>query len=196
MAKRPLEDAPEVEVRSRGDLRDWLTDNHGRDTGVWLVTYKKAVPELYLDYESIVEESLCFGWVDSLTRAKDARRSMLWIAPRKPGSNWSKPNKDRIARLEAAGLMTDAGRRLVEIAKTDGGWTRLDAVEALEVPEDLAEAFAAHPGSAAAWEGFPRSVKRGVLEWIVTAKRAETRAKRVAETAEKAARGERANQWR
>ena len=196
MIQRPLSDAQEVEIRSRAELRTWLTAHHGRATGVWLVTHKKDQGALYVPYEHVVDECLCFGWVDSLGRAKDAARRMLWIAPRKPGSNWSGTNKARVARLEAAGLMTEAGRRLIEIAKEDGGWTRLDPVEALEVPDDLAAAFGEHPGAAAAWETFPKSVKRGILEWIVTAKRPTTRARRVAETAEKAARGERANQWR
>ncbi len=196
MAKKPLQDAPEVEVASRAELRAWLAANQDRPSGVWLVSYKKSDPGRYLSYDEIVEECLCFGWVDSLSRGKDAARSMLWIAPRKPGSNWSASNKTRVARLEAAGLMTDAGRRPIALAKAEGGWTRLDAVEALEVPGDLGQAFDAHPGARAHWDGFPRSVRRGILEWILNAKRPETRAARVAETALKAARGERANQWR
>ena len=196
MVRRALEDAPEVEVASRADLRAWLTAHHHRPSGVWLVTYKRADPDRYLPSDAIVEECLCFGWVDSLPRAKDDLRSMLWIAPRKPGSNWSKSNKDRVARLEAAGLMTEAGHRLVEIAKADGGWTRLDGVEALEAPPDLAAALEAAPPARAHWDAFPRSVRRGVLEWIVNAKRPETRAARIAETARRAAGNIRPRQWR
>jgi uncharacterized protein YdeI (YjbR/CyaY-like superfamily) len=196
MVRRALEDAPEVEVASRADLRAWLAAHHARPSGVWLVTYRRADPDRYLPYDAIVEECLCFGWVDSLPRGKDAARTMLWIAPRKPGSNWSAANKDRVARLEAAGLMTDAGRRLVEIAKADGGWTRLDAVEALEVPPDLAAALDAAPPARTHWDAFPRSVRRGVLEWIVGAKRPATRAARIAETARLAAEDTRPLQWR
>jgi uncharacterized protein YdeI (YjbR/CyaY-like superfamily) len=121
---------------------------------------------------------------------------MLWIAPRKPGSNWSKPNKDRVARLEAAGLMAGPGRQAVERARADGTWTALDAVEALEVPPDLAAALDALPPARAHWDAFPRSVRRGALERILTARRPETRAARIAEVARLAADNLRPFQWR
>ena len=120
---------------------------------------------------------------------------MLWFTDRKKGSGWARPNKRRIKELEAAGLMTDAGRRVVDEARADGSWTLLDDVEDLVVPPDLAAAFDAVPGSREQWEAFPRSAKRGILEWIVQAKTAPTRAKRIAAAAEGAGRGERANQW-
>jgi uncharacterized protein YdeI (YjbR/CyaY-like superfamily) len=189
MARRPLNDAPQVEVASRDELRDWLARHHTRAAGVWLVTYKRADPDRYLPYDAIVEECLSFGWVDSLARAKDDLRSMLWIAPRKPGSNWSKPNKDRIARLDAAGLLAPAGRAAVERARADGTWTALDGVEALEVPPDLAAALAALPPARTNWDAFPRSVRRGVLELLLNAKRLETRRKRIAEVARASAEG-------
>jgi uncharacterized protein YdeI (YjbR/CyaY-like superfamily) len=196
MARRPLTDAPEVEVASRAALRDWLARHHTQGSGVWLVSYKRADPDRYLPYEAIVEECLSFGWVDSLTRAKDDLRSMLWIAPRKPGSNWSKPNTDRIARLDAAGLLAPAGRAAVARAQADGTWTALDGVEALEVPPDLAAALDALPPARAHWDAFPRSVRRGVLEIVLNAKRAETRGKRIAEIARAAAENVRPFQWR
>jgi uncharacterized protein YdeI (YjbR/CyaY-like superfamily) len=196
MAKRPREDAPEVEVASRSDLRAWLDAHHMRSTGIWLVTYKRSDPDRYLPYDAIVEECLAFGWVDSLPRAKDEARTMLWIAPRKAGSNWSKANKERIARLEAGGLMTDAGRRVVDRAKEDGTWSALDGVEALEVPPDLLAALNATPPARANWDAFPRSVRRGVLEQILNAKRPETRRTRIEETARLAAENLRPFQWR
>lgn len=120
MAGRPLTDAPEVEAASRADLRASLAANHGRTSGVWLVTYRCADPDRYLPCDAIVEECLAFGWVDSLPRAKDDLRSMLWIAPRKPGLNRSKANEDRVARREALGLMAGPGRQAVERARADG----------------------------------------------------------------------------
>lgn len=192
MAKRPLENAEEVEVQSRDALRAWLQANHTRTTGVWLVHHKKASPH-YLPMGEIVEECLCFGWVDSLVRGKDDLRAMHWIAPRKPGSSWSRVNKDIVARAEAAGRMTDAGRALIEGAKADGSWARLDDVENLVVPDDLARAFSDR--ARANWDGFAPSARRGILEWILNAKRPETRAKRIAETAEMAKDGKPANQW-
>jgi uncharacterized protein YdeI (YjbR/CyaY-like superfamily) len=178
------------------DWRAWLAEHHGRRDGVWLVTWRVGSGGPRITYEEAVEQALCFGWVDSRPRALDERRTMLWFAPRKPGSGWSRPNKQRVERLLAAGLMAPAGRAVVERAQADGSWALLDAVEDLVVPDDLAAALAAHPPAAESWDAFPRSVRRGILEWIVQAKRPGTRAGRIRETAEKAQRGERANQWR
>ncbi|HSK54087.1 MAG TPA: YdeI/OmpD-associated family protein [Jiangellales bacterium] len=190
------EDGEQVHPADRAEWRAWLAEHHGRGQGVWMVSWRKASGHTPLTYDEAVEEALCFGWVDSRPRKLDDHRTMLWFSPRKPGSGWSRPNKQRVARMESAGLMAEAGRRAVEVAQADGSWTALDEVEALTVPDDLAEALEARPPAAEEWEAFPRSVKRGVLEWISTAKRHETRAKRVEETARLAQVGERANQWR
>jgi len=163
---------------------------------VWLVTWRKASGRPVLTYEDAVSEALAFGWVDSKGGKLDDERTMLWFTARKKRSGWARPNKRRVADLEAAGLMTDAGRRVAEAAKADGSWTMLDDVGDLVVPADLAAAFDAVPGSREQWEAFPRSARRGILEWIVQARTAPTRAQRIADTAEKAGRGERANQWR
>ena len=180
-------------MRSRAELRDWLGRNQGRSAGIWIVHYKKASPH-YLPMGDIVAECLAHGWVDSLTRRKDDLRSMHWIAPRKKGSNWSVTNKRIVAELEGSGLMAAAGRSVIDTAKADGSWTRLDAVERLEVPADLAKALAVRPGARANWDEFSKSVRRNNLEWLLNAKRSETREKRVQEIAKKAERNERANQ--
>ncbi len=193
-AKRLPPDA--VHPKSSAAWRDWLSAHHERDGGVWLVTYKKAAGIADMSYDDAVCEALCFGWVDSKPRALDEKRTMLWFAPRKPGSLWSQPNKQRVARLQAEGRMHAAGTRKVDAAKADGSWTALDAVDALEIPADLAEAFAQHDGAAQHFEEFPRSVKRGILEWILQAKTAPTRNRRIEETARLAAQNVRANQWR
>ena len=191
MATKPLQDAEEVEVASAEALRDWLARHHSRARGVWLVTYKKAAGERYLPTGEIVDECLCWGWVDSLPRAKDALRTMLWISPRKAGSNWSRVNKEKVARLEAAGRMQAPGRDAIARAKADGSWTALDAVEDLVIPPDLQEGFDARPGSEAAWHALPRSVKRGALEQLLNAKQAATRARRIATIVEDSAAGKR-----
>lgn len=196
MRKRPLENAPQVEVTSVAELRRWLSENHTQTTGIWLVTYKKATPEKYVSVGEIVDQCLCFGWVDSLTRGKDDLRSMLYVSPRKPGSNWSRVNKDKVARLEETGQMTDAGRALITRAKQDGAWTALDDVENLVIPPDLQAAFNASPGAEATWHAFPRSVKRGALEILLNAKRATTRAAKIETIVTCAANGERPFQWR
>jgi uncharacterized protein YdeI (YjbR/CyaY-like superfamily) len=121
---------------------------------------------------------------------------MLWFAPRKAGTGWSRPNKERVERLIADGRMAPAGMAKVRAAQADGSWAALDAVEDLLVPDDLALALAAYPAAGANFAAFPRSAKRGILEWIVSAKTAATRAKRVEETARLAEQNLRANQWR
>lgn len=185
-----------VHPATREDWRAWLQTHHARPDGVWLISWKKAAGRPQFDYDAAVEEALCFGWVDSKPAKLDDLRTMLWFAPRKPGTGWSKPNKERVEWLTAAGLMTPAGQAKVDAAKADGSWSKLDGVEALEVPTDLAKALAGLPPAAEHFAAFPRSVKRGILEWILQAKRPETRAKRVAETARLAQQNERANQWR
>lgn len=182
--------------QSREEWRAWLSNNHSRPQGLWIVNWKKDSGHRPLSYEDIVEEAVCYGWIDSKTRRLDDKRTMLWVAPRKAGSGWSRPNKERVARLEDAGRMADPGRRVIEAARADGSWNLLDDVEDLVVPHDLAEAFAANPPAATEWESFPRSAKRGILEWIVQARRSDTRAKRIEETARLASIGERANQWK
>ena len=191
-----MDDKERVQVERRGEWRAWLAANHERGEGVWLVTFKKHTGERYVSYEEIVEEALCFGWIDSQGRKLDGDRTMLWMSPRKAGSGWSRPNKERIERLTAAGLMTAAGLEKIEAAKADGSWTALDAIENLEIPPDLEEAFWKYESAAQNFEAFPRSVKRAILEWIGNAKRPETRAKRLAETARLAEENVRANQWR
>jgi len=181
---------------SRADWRAWLETHHTRPQGVWLVSFKKATGRQAFDYGASVEEALCSGWVDSKPGEVDDERSMLWFAPRKPRTGWSRPNKERVGRLIAAGLMMPAGLAEIEAAKRDGSWTKLDSVEDLDVPPDLLTALTTLPDALARFTAFPRSVKRGILEWILNAKREETRAKRIAETATLAARNERANQWK
>ena len=185
-----------VEVASREALQTWLAANRDRREGVWLVTFKKGYPHgRYLPYDQIVEELLTQGWVDSQPRALDATRSMRRIAPRNPDSAWSKANRERVIRLEQQGRMRPAGREVVAAAKASGAWTRNMAAEALVVPQDLAKALQA-TGAREQFDAFPPSSRRIILEWIEAAKRDETRSRRVQETAEKAARGERANHYR
>jgi uncharacterized protein YdeI (YjbR/CyaY-like superfamily) len=193
-----MQQAPENSVHplTRAEWRAWLAANHTRTQGIWLITYKKATGKPRVEYDEAVEEALCYGWVDSKPNKLDDERSMLWFAPRKPGTGWSRPNKERVERLLAAGQMAPAGMAKIEAAKQDGSWTALDAVENLEIPSDLAQALASYDAAAEHFAAFPRSAKRGILEWITNAKTAATRAKRIDETARLAAENKRANQWR
>jgi uncharacterized protein YdeI (YjbR/CyaY-like superfamily) len=111
-----------VELDDRADWRRWLRENHARSTGVWLVTWKKSAGRPRVDYDSAVEEALCFGWVDSRSKSVDEARTSLYFTPRTPTSAWSASNVARVARLEAAGLMRAAGRRAVAAARNAGKW--------------------------------------------------------------------------
>jgi uncharacterized protein YdeI (YjbR/CyaY-like superfamily) len=183
-----------VHVADRDSLRRWLSEHHGEGHGVWIV-YDKG-PSRSLHYDDIVDEAICFGWIDSLPRGLSDEQAMLYVAPRKPGSSWSRRNKERVERLLSAGLMQPPGLAVVEAAKTSGTWHAIDDVEELREPDDLAAALDATPPARAFWETFPRSTKRAILEWIATAKRSETRAARIRTTAEEASMNRRANQWR
>jgi uncharacterized protein YdeI (YjbR/CyaY-like superfamily) len=172
-------DAPILTIRTRADLRTWLAANHATHGSVWLATYKKHHPD-YLAYEPVVEELLCWGWIDSVTRTLDADLSMILISRRNPKSAWSAINKAHVLRARASGAMTAAGEALIATAQANGMWAFLDDVERLEVPPDLATALELS-GTTVFWTALPRSIKRGTLEWLKTAKTLETREKRIAD---------------
>lgn len=192
----PPERFPRVEAASREELRAWLAANHRRTESVWLATWKKAAGAKHIPYDAIVEEALCFGWIDSRPQRLDAERSMRLLSPRKPGSAWSDANRERAERLIRDGRMTEAGLAKIEAAKRDGSWTRIAGAQTGAAPADLAAALARYPSAAGHFAAFPPSSKRIILEWIAQAKRPETRAKRIEETAEKASRNIRANHYR
>lgn len=189
-------DFQKIQVESRKELRKWLEDNHQLDESIWLISFKKHTGDRYLPYAEIVEEVLCFGWIDSLPRKLDDNRTMLRLSPRKVGSGWSKVNKEKIDKMIAAGLMTPAGLEKINAAKADGSWTKLDNVDALDIPEDLMKALGTFEKAKANFDAFPPSARRGILEWISSAKKLETRTKRIEETARLAQDNIRANQWK
>lgn len=195
-ARRADPPYPQFEAKTRAEWRAWLRKNHKRTRGVWLVTFKKGSGEPHVTNNDVVEEALAFGWIDSLPRKLDDTRTMLLVTPRKAHSSWSMLNQQRVKRLIAARRMTAAGLAKVEAAKQDGSWDRLTEVEALTIPPDLIDAFKGNRQSRMHFEAFPRSSKRGILEWILNAKRPETRARRIEQTVTLAARNVRANQYR
>jgi uncharacterized protein YdeI (YjbR/CyaY-like superfamily) len=188
------DDADRVEVRTRAALRAWLEKHHGQSESVWVVSWKKGRPD-HMSYDAIVEELLCWGWIDTQGRALDAERTMLLVSPRRAGSAWSSSNKARVERLRAAGAMTEAGEAEIRAAEASGMWTFLDDVERLEVPADLGAALDG-AGLRAVWDGWPRGLRRATLEWIKTAKRTETRAARIAEVVGSAGQGLRPKPFR
>lgn len=170
--------APPLAPAGRAEWRAWLAAHHGEEQGLWVLVAKKAAAGLH--YEEAVEEALCFGWIDSLVRPGDEGHYRQWFSPRRPGSGWSASNKKRVARLLKAGRMAPPGLAKVETAKADGSWDLLDRVEALEMPEDLAEALTAVPGAPEGFAGLAPSLQKQYLYWVASAKRPQTRANRVA----------------
>jgi uncharacterized protein YdeI (YjbR/CyaY-like superfamily) len=183
---------PMVGPFDRAGWRAWLIANHGATNGVYLVSWRRASGRTSVAYEDAVEEALCVGWIDSTGRYLDEERAIQWFSPRRARSAWARSNKKRVARLIAAGSMLPAGLAAIEEAKRTGMWTLLDDVEDLIVPADLAAALASTPSARANWDAFPPSARRMMLYWIVEARRPETRARRIADVADKAARNERA----
>ena len=149
-----LDELERIGAPDRASWRRWLKENHEGSPGVWLVYFKKASGKPSVSYDEAVEEALCFGWIDSLVNSLDEERYMQVYTPRKRGSVWSKPNKERVARVVAAGLMTEAGLAKIEAAKADGSWSLLDPVDALLEPEDLKAALDSNPDARAAFDGF------------------------------------------
>ena len=173
----------EVFAKDRAAWRRWLEDHHATSPAVWLVLAKKRSVVQTVTYDEAVEEALCFGWIDSKANPVDGERYKLWVAPRKARSGWSAVNKRRIDRLVAEGRMASAGLAAIDAAKADGSWSKLDASHALNIPKDLAAALKAYPHGRRNFDAFPASARRGILQWIDGAKRPQTRAKRIEETA-------------
>ncbi|HEX5696434.1 MAG TPA: YdeI/OmpD-associated family protein [Acidimicrobiia bacterium] len=167
---------------TRAAWRVWLASNPERHEGLWVVYRKKSSNLEGPIYDDLVEEALCFGWIDSQTRRVDDDRVIQWFSPRRKGGLWSTINKARIERLVEQGLMTEAGQSAIDAAKADGSFTQADEVDALIVPADLEAALDAAPGAKTAYQALADSAKRNYLWWIHTAKRADTRAGRIEET--------------
>lgn len=171
-------DYPSVHPKTVADWRAWLRSNHASARGVWLVSYKRATGRPFVEYEDAVLEALCYGWIDGQLRPIDDRRSSLLFTPRKLGSGWARSNKERVKRLIAEGRMLPAGLAKIEAAKKDGSWALLDSVEALAVPADLRKALAT-AGAARKFDALSASARKQHLYALVTAKKPETRAKRI-----------------
>lgn len=169
---------------NRTEWRKWLLENHRSRQSVWLIYYKIKSGKPSLKYDDAVDEALCFGWIDSKAKPIDDERFMQFFSKRKAKSVWSKINKEKVERLISEGLMTDAGLECIEIAKQNGFWSILDTAESLEIPDDLEVGFLIIPGSKDYFLSLSRSDKRNILQWLVLAKRIETRQKRITEIVE------------
>jgi len=182
-------------ARDGAAWRQWLEQHHDKEDSIWLILYKKDSTTPSIRYPEAVDKALCFGWVDSVPNKRDEDSYYQFFARRHPKSNWSKINKDKVEQLIQSGLMTEAGMKVVEAARA-GAWDALNEVEQLIIPQDLEEALQRVPNAWGHFNAFPRSSKRGILEWILNAKKAETRSKRIRETARLAGQNIRANHYR
>lgn len=169
--------------KNRADWRQWLEENHQEKAAVWLVYYKASAKVASISWREAVDEALCFGWIDSTRKTMDDERFVQYFSRRNPNSTWSKVNKEKVLELIQANLMTKAGFDRIATAQQNGSWSMLDEVEALVVPEDLKEALFYHEEAMDYFDSLSRSNKKMLLYWVVSAKRAETRQKRIKEVA-------------
>lgn len=177
-----MKDLKELEVKTSKELRNWLKKNHTQKESLWLVTYKRSSP-FYLSHADLVDQLLCFGWIDGLARKRDDLKTMRLISPRKKASIWSKVNKDKIKRLESLGLIEASGWKAIEQAKSDGSWEFLDDVEARKIPEDFLKELKKYPMAHQYFLDFPPSAQKYMLYWIKAARQPMTREARIIEVA-------------
>lgn len=175
-----------VEITSIDDLHAWLAVNHGQEESVWLVRWKRETPGKFVDRLDVLDELLCWGWIDGIARKFDADRTMQLISPRRQQA-WAKSYKDRVERLQREGRMQPPGQAAIERSKRLGLWDAYAEVDALIVPDDLRDALRASPAAEAFFDDAAPSYRRNVLRWLAAAKRPETRARRLVTIAEASA---------
>jgi uncharacterized protein YdeI (YjbR/CyaY-like superfamily) len=178
---------PTFYPKSVKEWRKWLTRNHGQEKGVWLILYNKNSEIASINMAEAVEQALCFGWIDSVANKRDDESRYQYFSPRKPKSNWSKINRERVKKMTDLGLMTPSGQATIDVAKKTGTWTALETVDNRTIPDDLQQAFNKNKKAFQHFQEFSPSSQRMILSWILLAKRPETRAKRIAETVRLAA---------
>lgn len=183
------ENFEKVEISSAEELRSWLMMHHGRSKSVWLVTYKKSEPGKYVSRWEVLDELICFGWIDGIRRKLDNKRTMQLIAPRRI-EHWAKTYKERATKLINEGKMHESGLRAIEGSKQNGLWNFMDDVDNLLVPEDLLEELTKYEGAADFFNSINPSSKRFALRWLKLAKTNKTRKNRIKKLAELSKKGE------
>ena len=191
-----MKEVEEYCPKNRQDWRKWLETNHSKKEAVWLIFYKKKSPKYNLSWSESVDEALCFGWIDSVKNTIDDEKYKQYFSKRKPKSNWSRINKEKVKNLTEQGYIAEAGYKSIEIAKENGSWFILDKVEALEIPEDLEEELVKFKHSKEYFDSLSKSSKKILLHWVMSAKRKETRQKRIVEIAQNAGKKLKPRQFR
>jgi len=182
-------------AKNRKEWRNWLEKNHTKEKSVWLIIYGKGSQTPSVNAAEAVEEALCYGWIDSLAKGRDDESHYQTFSPRKPKSNWSKINRERVEKLIQQGLMTPAGQALIDLAKKSGTWTAMVDVQNLVIPPDLQKLFNLSKTAFKNFNAFPPSSKQLILTWILNAKKPETRQNRIEQTVELAKKNIRANHF-
>ena len=172
------ENFKQIEVTSSTELREWLLQNHAQKESIWLVTFKKEVPEKYTSVQEVLDQLLCFGWIDGIRRKCDDKRTMQLISPRKV-EHWSQTYKVRFAKLEQQGLVHQSGKNVVLASKESGLWNFMDDVDNLIVPNDLQNGFIENQTANQFFNLLSPSNKRFVLRYLKLAKTDATRQKRI-----------------
>lgn len=172
--------------KSQTDWRHWLKKNHKSKQSVWLIYHTKKSNVPSLSWSDAVDEALCFGWIDSTRKKINDISFMQFFSKRKPKSNWSKINKEKVQQLIDSKRMTKQGYESVEIAKQNGYWTILDEIEEVIIPEDLEIAFKKYNGSKDYFLSLSKSTRKVILSWIILVGKQETRQKRIEEVVESA----------
>jgi uncharacterized protein YdeI (YjbR/CyaY-like superfamily) len=175
--------------KTMAEWHKWLAKHHDSAKGVWLVGHNKISGRKSLTWSESVDVALCYGWIDSKKIKVDEHTTHQFFCKRKPKSTWSRINKQKVERLIAEGLMTPAGLAVIEVAKQNGSWYVLDAIEDLIVPDDLTRALKASSSAYEFFNGCSKSTKKMILYWVTSAKRPETRLKRIEEITSCAAQG-------
>ncbi len=188
-----IKDGKEVVIAaSAKEWRDWLEQNAESANSVYLVIYNKNSGVKSVGYVESVEHALCFGWIDSKTIKRNEHSVYQTYTKRKPVSNWAKTNKERVIKMTELGLMRPQGQAMIDLAKQNGSWDRLNDIDNEVIPEDLQSALDQNEVAKQNFKAFAPSSRKLILYWISSAKRPETRNKRIAETVSKAAKNEKA----
>ena len=172
-----------LELHDRKEWRDWLKENHASVDEIWLVFYKAAAGKPGIQYSEALDEALCYGWVDSLIKGINERKYARKFTPRKDESKWSLVNKKRVEALIQDGLMTEHGLRKVEAAHRSGRWDAAAQRADLDysMPEEFSQALREDPRAAETYNNLSMTHQKEFLRWIITARRVETRKKRIDE---------------
>lgn len=174
-----MKNKPLLYFKNDKEWRKWLHENHAVSNGVYLIFYKVASVTESMRWEEAVKVAICYGWIDSTVKKLDEERRQQLFTPRKEKSVWSKVNKTYIKKLLTENLMHESGLKKIEIAKQNGSWESLDAVENLEIPDDLQNAFNNHNLAYTNYNNFSKSYKKSYLYWLNQAKRETTRQDRI-----------------